>query len=92
MAGSTDMTKPTPEFVNATIRLPRELRDSIPPEYSLSKFILTAIREKLDRSSDDQPLEWARLQARILGLPQPTTKEICEVYVRKLQSENINGV
>ena len=43
------MNKPTPEFVNATIRLPRELRDSIPPEYSLSKFILQAIREKLAR-------------------------------------------
>jgi hypothetical protein len=41
--------KPTTEFVNATIRLPRELRDSIPPEYSLSKFILTAIREKLEK-------------------------------------------
>jgi hypothetical protein len=43
------MNKPTPELVITTIRLPRELRDSIPPEYSLSKFILTAIREKLER-------------------------------------------
>jgi len=84
--------KPITKLVITTIRLPRELRDSIPPEYSLSKFILTAIREKLDRSSDDKPLEWARLQARIFGLPQPTTKEICEVYVSKLQSENLNGV
>jgi hypothetical protein len=41
--------KPTPEFVNATIRLPRELRESIPAEYSLNKFIVQAIREKLDR-------------------------------------------
>ena len=51
--------KPTPEFVNATIRLPRELRNSIPPEYSLSKFILTAIREKLARTQRPNVAELA---------------------------------
>jgi len=85
--------KPTPSPVyTISIRLPQTLRESIPAECTVNKFVVQAVREKLNRSSDDQPLEWARLQARIFGLPQPTTKEICEVYVRKLQSENLNGV
>jgi len=44
--------KPNPDIktVTFTIRIPADLRDSIPAEYSLNKFIIQAIRE-LQRGS-----------------------------------------
>jgi hypothetical protein len=41
--------KPPTEVKIMTIRIPLDLRESITPEYSLSKFIIQAIREKLER-------------------------------------------
>jgi len=43
--------KPNPDTktVTFTIRVPAELRDSIPAVYTLNKFIVQAIREKLER-------------------------------------------
>ena len=32
-----------------TLRMPTALKEAIPPEYNLTKFIIQAIREKLER-------------------------------------------
>jgi hypothetical protein len=37
------------ETIKITIAIPVELKNSIPAEYSLTKFIVQAIREKLER-------------------------------------------
>jgi len=44
------MNKPEkPAMSGISLKIPTDLKNSIPPEYSLSKFILTAVREKLER-------------------------------------------
>jgi hypothetical protein len=41
--------KPTTATVKITVNIPAELKDQIPPEYNLTKFVIQAIREKLER-------------------------------------------
>jgi len=42
-----------PALSGISLKIPTDLKNSIPVEYNLTKFIITAIREKLER--DQRP-------------------------------------
>jgi len=43
------MNKPTAPVYTISIRLPQTLRESIPAECTVNKFVVEAVREKLNR-------------------------------------------
>jgi hypothetical protein len=80
--------KPAPPVYTISIRLPQTLRESIPTECTVNKFVVQAVREKVHgfHFGDPQAMRWLNTQCQLWGITVPTARELVKCWIESQQA------